>query len=161
MSDKVNHPSHYNQQFIEAIDIIELFCNSFDFCIGNFLKYILRAPYKNDAPFYEHLQKANWYLDRAILNIPMKMDTKIFSKFEHTTMCKYFNNLSNGDENEYTCSDILSNLYGIFNVASAGFSKIDLVAMFNKLHLKLEMKIDELKRAEKEKENGNKESLRS
>lgn len=60
-NDKVNHPSHYNQG-IEAIDIIESW--NLDFCLGNVIKYVLRAKYKGNI--IEDLEKARWYLDREI-----------------------------------------------------------------------------------------------
>ena len=57
----VNHPSHYNQG-IEPIDIIESW--DLNFSLGNAIKYILRAPYKNNE--LEDLEKAKWYHERAI-----------------------------------------------------------------------------------------------
>ena len=57
----VNHPSHYNKG-IEPIDIIESW--DLNFSLGNAIKYILRAPYKNDE--LEDLEKAKWYLEREI-----------------------------------------------------------------------------------------------
>lgn len=68
-NDKVNHPSHYNYGDIEVIDYIRQVANGYEkhpypaYCIGNVIKYISRAPYKNG---YEDLQKAQWYLDSAI-----------------------------------------------------------------------------------------------
>ena len=35
-----------------------------NFCLGNAIKYIMRADYKNDA--LEDLAKARWYIDREI-----------------------------------------------------------------------------------------------
>lgn len=57
----VNHPQHYNQG-IEPIDIIESW--DLNFSLGNAIKYILRAPYKNNE--LEDLEKAKWYLEREI-----------------------------------------------------------------------------------------------
>lgn len=57
----VNHPKHYNQG-IEPIDIIESW--DLNFSLGNAIKYILRAPYKNNE--LEDLEKAKWYLEREI-----------------------------------------------------------------------------------------------
>ena len=59
--EKVNHPSHYNQG-IEAIDIIESW--GLNFSLGNAIKYILRAPYKDKQ--IEDLEKAKWYIEREI-----------------------------------------------------------------------------------------------
>ena len=41
--EKVNHPSHYNSGKLEAIDIIEDAGMIEGFCLGNALKYLLRA----------------------------------------------------------------------------------------------------------------------
>jgi hypothetical protein len=58
----VSHPSHYTSHpsGIEAIEI----CGYMSFCLGNALKYILRADYKGKA--IEDLRKAMWYLEREI-----------------------------------------------------------------------------------------------
>ena len=46
--DPVNHPEHYQKAsiavIIEPIQLAEMY----DFCIGNAIKYILRAPYKGN-----------------------------------------------------------------------------------------------------------------
>jgi hypothetical protein len=62
VSDPVNHPRHYKQHpsGIEVIEITE----HMNFCLGNAIKYIMRADYKNDA--LEDLAKARWYIDREI-----------------------------------------------------------------------------------------------
>jgi len=57
-----NHPSHYQGQKYEVIDIIEDF--ELNFCLGNAIKYILRAGKKGDKK--EDLRKAIWYLTREI-----------------------------------------------------------------------------------------------
>ena len=62
--EKVNHPSHYNSGQIEAIDIIEDAGMIEGFCLGNALKYILRAKHKGN--FTEDLKKARWYIDYMI-----------------------------------------------------------------------------------------------
>lgn len=63
-NDKINHPSHYQGQRFEVIDIIEDF--DLGFKLGNAIKYILRAGRKGD--FIEDLRKAIWYLEREILH---------------------------------------------------------------------------------------------
>lgn len=61
----VNHPSHYQSNGLEAIDVIEAyFYDSFN--LGNAFKYMARAGKKND--YVEDLQKAVWYLEREIDN---------------------------------------------------------------------------------------------
>tara|TARA_R110000803_G_scaffold33013_5_gene72440 strand:- start:1243 stop:1449 length:207 start_codon:yes stop_codon:yes gene_type:complete len=61
----VDHPVHYNEGNIEAINIIEAW--SLNFSVGNVIKYMLRAPHKGEQ--LEDLEKAKWYLERHIENI--------------------------------------------------------------------------------------------
>ena len=65
--DIINEPNHYTYGSIETIDYIEQVTAAYPvkiaFSIGNALKYISRAPFKNGV---EYLKKAVWYLDRAI-----------------------------------------------------------------------------------------------
>lgn len=64
--DNVHAPAHYRQGEIEAIDAIESALTSEEFrgyCKGNALKYIWREKHKGQN---ESLEKAIWYLDRAI-----------------------------------------------------------------------------------------------
>jgi len=66
--DMVNHPSHYNFGEVEVIDYINQVCSSYKngtvaYCIGNVIKYVSRAPFKNGI---QDLEKAKWYLDYAI-----------------------------------------------------------------------------------------------
>lgn len=56
----VNHPEHYQGNTLEVIDIIEDF--NLNFCLGNAIKYILRAGKKENR--LEDLKKAIWYLER-------------------------------------------------------------------------------------------------
>lgn len=70
MTDNVNHPSHYNQGSIETIDFIEAVLVKYParirYHLGNVIKYVSRAPYKNGK---EDLEKARWYLNRALKDI--------------------------------------------------------------------------------------------
>jgi len=66
--DSVNHPSHYKSSKMECIEIIEAFGLSFH--LGNAVKYIIRSGKKGDAK--EDLNKAIWYLQRAIQNLEGK-----------------------------------------------------------------------------------------
>lgn len=61
-NDNVNHPTHYNQGKIEVIDFIEAWDMNFN--VGNVVKYVSRAKYKNNE--LEDLKKARFYLDREI-----------------------------------------------------------------------------------------------
>ncbi len=67
--EKINHPAHYNTNkppcihcggLIECIDIV----THMSFNIGNSIKYIWRAAYKNNG--LEDLKKAAWYLEHEI-----------------------------------------------------------------------------------------------
>ena len=69
MSDQVNHPSHYKQGRVEAIEVIEdVVAGAPDavtgYLAGQTLKYLLRAWHKGNT--MQDLQKAAWYLNRAI-----------------------------------------------------------------------------------------------
>lgn len=61
IKEAVNHPDHYQSDKMEVIDVIEAF--NLGFCLGNVIKYVLRATRKNGI---EDLKKARWYLDREI-----------------------------------------------------------------------------------------------
>lgn len=62
MESAVNHPSHYNRGKIEVIDFIE--DQNLNFNLGNTVKYVCRAGYKDDI--IQDLQKAAWYLQHEI-----------------------------------------------------------------------------------------------
>ena len=61
-ADNVNHPAHYKVGGIETIDFIE--AKRLDYNLGNVVKYVTRADYKGNK--LEDLQKALWYLNRAV-----------------------------------------------------------------------------------------------
>lgn len=67
VNDIINKPNHYTYGDIETIDFVEQVTSAYPtniaFSIGNAIKYIARAPFKNGV---EDLKKAVWYLDRAI-----------------------------------------------------------------------------------------------
>jgi len=72
MPDAVNHPGHYNMggpigpdgsAEYEVIKLIEDLGWGFEFCMGNALKYTLRASHKGAEE--QDLWKARWYLERA------------------------------------------------------------------------------------------------
>jgi hypothetical protein len=65
MHDPVN-PPHYRSHpsGIEVIQITE----HMNFCLGNVIKYTLRAGLKTQDPI-EDLRKARWYLDREIARL--------------------------------------------------------------------------------------------
>ena len=62
MTEKVDHPRHYNlhPSGVEAITV----CEHMGFNLGNAMKYIWRADHKGAV--IEDLKKARWYVDREI-----------------------------------------------------------------------------------------------
>jgi hypothetical protein len=62
----VEHPQHYGggDNPYEAIKVIEAW--DLDFSLGNAVKYISRAGRKDPSKTIEDLEKARWYVDRAI-----------------------------------------------------------------------------------------------
>jgi hypothetical protein len=66
MADAVNHPDHYTQGDIEAIDAIRAALGAQGFaayCTGNAIKYLWRWQHKGGV---EDLQKAQWYVNRIV-----------------------------------------------------------------------------------------------
>jgi len=61
----VSSPSHYTSSKIEVIDVITELGLSFDFCLGNAIKYIMRAGLKDKSTLKEDIKKAKWYISRA------------------------------------------------------------------------------------------------
>lgn len=64
MEDLINHPSHYEKACAKVEPIV--LCEQLDFCLGNFVKYVLRADFKGHTK--QDLEKARYYLLRAIAN---------------------------------------------------------------------------------------------
>jgi len=62
MNDMVNSPNHYTAGGIETIDYIE--AKELNFHLGNAVKYISRAKHKGS--YIQDLEKAIWYISRAI-----------------------------------------------------------------------------------------------
>lgn len=60
--DLVNHPPHYKIGGVETIDFIE--AKNLNYHLGNAVKYISRAYYKNNP--LQDLKKARFYIDREI-----------------------------------------------------------------------------------------------
>lgn len=67
-NETVNHPPHYGGEDnpYETIKVIEAMGIGYEFCVGNAVKYLMRAGLKNDA--HEDLEKAAWYCNRAAKN---------------------------------------------------------------------------------------------
>lgn len=64
-ADAVNSPKHYTQGDIEVIDYIDQVADGYEgkqaVYAGNIIKYVSRAPYKNQA---QDIRKAIWYAQR-------------------------------------------------------------------------------------------------
>lgn len=72
MEEKVNHPQHYTWlKDLIGIEVIDI-TRHMDFCLGNAVKYILRAGLKDEANYsikekaIEDLKKAVWYINDKI-----------------------------------------------------------------------------------------------
>ena len=64
--DMVNKPPHYRQGGMETIKILKAKLTPEEFrgfCLGNIIKYVTRAPYKNGVEDYK---KAEYYLKELI-----------------------------------------------------------------------------------------------
>ena len=72
MTDRVNHPPHYNTGKIEVYDFIE--DKGLNYCRGNVLKYVVRAGIKNPDTEIEDLEKAKWYLNKEIERLKTKLE---------------------------------------------------------------------------------------
>ena len=65
IKENVDHPEHYlKNSGHEVIDVIEAW--DLNFSLGNAIKYIARAGKKNPEKHNEDLEKAIWYIQRAI-----------------------------------------------------------------------------------------------
>lgn len=71
----VHHPDHYTRGGIETIDFIE--AKGLGFHLGNTVKYVSRAGFKQDAKIQD-LEKAMWYLVREI--------NRLDPDFKHSTV---------------------------------------------------------------------------
>ena len=63
-NDPGNHTYHYTEGKIDVIDYIK--DKGFGFCLGNAVKYIIRAGKKDPEKEIEDLRKAAWYIIRRI-----------------------------------------------------------------------------------------------
>lgn len=63
MNDDVKHPMHYTKHSVEIIDITRFL----PFCLGNVVKYVMRAPYKDGAKDCDKaLQYLEWHDARPL-----------------------------------------------------------------------------------------------
>lgn len=73
----VDHPPHYNNRLMEAIDIIEMIIEieknpKVAYNMSNVLKYILR--FRDKGTPVRDLQKAGWYLNRMIEKVEEELE---------------------------------------------------------------------------------------
>lgn len=98
--DMVNHPPHYkaHPSGLEVIEITE----HMNFCLGNVIKYVLRADHKGTA--IQDLEKAKWYLDREI-----QRRSKELQRGSEVTSNDFFESIGDGFNTEIktTESDFL------------------------------------------------------
>lgn len=75
-NENVNHPQHYGgrDNVYEAIKIIRH--HRLGFCLGNALKYIIRAGKKDESKYIEDLEKAVWYIQYKINELKNEQQTK-------------------------------------------------------------------------------------
>lgn len=76
----VNHPSHYNQNEVETIDVIQQALTPEEFVgflKGNVMKYLDRHEFKNGE---QDLEKAQWYTLHLILTEGFDEEYKPYDK---------------------------------------------------------------------------------
>lgn len=104
----VDHPTHYTQGKHEVIELTE----RLDFCLGNAVKYILRAPFKGRE--VQDLKKARWYLMRCggnpytslvddnLLALALRYDNPLLKE---VFTCLYYGNRAEVLAKESDCHD--------------------------------------------------------
>lgn len=76
MNNDIHHPSHYTAYRPEVIEITR----HLPFCLGNVVKYVLRAPYKDKAKDIEKaLQYLDWSDDQPIVMQPKDAQSLLFA----------------------------------------------------------------------------------
>ena len=61
MNDPINKPYHYTQSCVQPAEVIRAW--GLNFALGNVVKYVCRAKYKNGV---QDLEKDLWYLQDEI-----------------------------------------------------------------------------------------------
>ena len=74
MSEKVNHPVHYNSH-ASGVECIEI-TRHHNFNIGNAIKYLWRQGLKDGSMGLEDLEKAAWYIQDEIERVKEELKTK-------------------------------------------------------------------------------------
>lgn len=75
MPDLISHPDHYNEYSTnfngqETIETWEQLGIGFDACLANAIKYLDRCGKKPGTKGTEDMEKAYWYVERAMSNKP-------------------------------------------------------------------------------------------
>lgn len=78
MRDNIDHPEHYNDYSTnfngqETIETWEQLGIGFEACTANAIKYLDRCGKKQGARDTEDMEKAHWYIDRALSNKPVNL----------------------------------------------------------------------------------------
>lgn len=112
MSDNVNHPTHYTQWPVEAIDLTE----REGFLWGNVLKYAIRAGAKSGATYEEDMAKAVWYAVRYASNIAavMSIEDGLLSLIERAEDAVDYLTSRQEDTTEM-CAHLRDQLAAIYN----------------------------------------------
>ena len=63
-NDMVNHPSHYQGNGYEVLDVIDDF--KLNYSLGNAIKYILRAGKKDPNTYIQDIEKAIFMLQHEV-----------------------------------------------------------------------------------------------
>lgn len=121
MSDNVNHPTHYTQWPIEAIDLTE----REGFLWGNVLKYAIRAGTKSGATYEEDMAKAVWYAVRYASNTAavMSVEDGLHALIERTEDAVDYLASRQEDTTEM-CAHLQDQLAAIYNQAEKELCEI-------------------------------------
>lgn len=126
VQDIVHHPSHYTDGKIECIDFIE--DQGFGFHLGNAVKYISRCGKKDPEKEIEDLEKAKWYIQRAIDHPSGNFDKYPDKKIKPTDYChekKLDCNLTNAIDCICSGSFSMAIMYVNLHIAEKGESDND------------------------------------
>jgi len=72
MSDNINHPSHYAEGWSNGSEVIDI-TEHLNFNRGNAVKYLARAGKKNPDNELEDLYKAQWYINRELKRVELRV----------------------------------------------------------------------------------------
>lgn len=92
MPDNTNNPAHYTVYPVETIELTR----ELGFCIGNVVKYVLRAPYKGKS---EDLDKALRFLDFEAMSFQRGIPPRVFEGWSAACqkLCEWLLNAEGDD----------------------------------------------------------------